>query len=269
MALVYKYFPTDRRGFFKDPKFRLSNPADLNDPMDCIPSIDLVDVERRVQEIVDRNRAAIRARYGAMAEAVIQQTADKYKQQLMVNKEPFLNKVLDIHRRHINEAIGILSLSKVSDVELMWAHYCEDHKGFVIGLDSNSAFFKRKPSDTPDVGELADVHYSSTPIQILVDDYRIPVELLYSKKSIWAYEQEVRIVRELQNGDEDIVVKGKHIHFFVFPKEDIREVIFGFNSPDDLIADITQDINADAAYQITFKRAGYDPKGNFVIANHP
>ncbi len=269
MAVIYKYFPTDRRGFFKDSKVRFSNPADLNDPLDCIPAIDLVDVERRVQRVVDGNRATIRARYGGMAEAVIQETAERYKQQLLANKAPFLNKVLAIHRKHINEAIGILSLSKLADVELMWAHYCEDHKGFVIGFDSNSTFFNRKPSDTPDVGDLVDVRYSSTPIQILVDDYKIPVELLYSKKSIWAYEQEVRIVRELRNRDEEKVVNGKRIHLFCFPKQDIREVIFGFNSPDDLIAEITRDIKADADYSIAFKRAGYDASGNFVITNYP
>ena len=41
----------------------------------------------------------------------------------------------------INRAQGVLSLSRTNDSLLMWAHYADSHRGFVLGLDETHPFF--------------------------------------------------------------------------------------------------------------------------------
>jgi len=39
--------------------------------------------------------------------------------------------------------VGVLSLSARPDSAVMWSHYADSHRGFVIGLDTNHDFFER------------------------------------------------------------------------------------------------------------------------------
>jgi hypothetical protein len=42
----------------------------------------------------------------------------------------------------------------------MWWHYAIEHKGFVIGFDSQDSFFAKRPNDPVDIGVLLPVNYS-------------------------------------------------------------------------------------------------------------
>uniref|UniRef100_UPI0020CD2CC1 DUF2971 domain-containing protein n=1 Tax=Vibrio cholerae TaxID=666 RepID=UPI0020CD2CC1 len=49
------------------------------------------------------------------------------------------------YRDIIDQSYGILCLSAKEDSLLMWSHYGNSHKGYVIEFDTSHKFFKRYP----------------------------------------------------------------------------------------------------------------------------
>ncbi|GAA4000890.1 DUF2971 domain-containing protein [Hymenobacter fastidiosus] len=104
----------------------------------------------------------------------------------------------DFHERKYienNKFIGVLSLSEKSDNILMWSHYSDNHKGFVLGFDTNCLFdsvggtihalnYQEKyPEIIPGLGLRGDAAI------------REIAEVYSTKSSLWSYEQEVRIFK--------------------------------------------------------------------------
>lgn len=176
-----------------------------------------------------------------------------------------LNKADIIIKKQLNDTIGVFSLTRVPDNEKMWELYCHDGKGFVIGLDSASSFFQPGQNSRPDIDRLVNIDYTSNPIEIKLEHFNVPEKLLYTKTLAWSYEQEVRIVHQLSDRDEELSMNGRIIHLFAFPKEDIREVIFGYNCSSDLIDKIKTDIQNDSVYKIELKKASLDQDSGISI----
>jgi hypothetical protein len=114
----------------------------------------------------------------------------------------------------------------------MWAHYTDCHRGFAIGFDTDSGFFKRGA-----FGGLREVIYANTRARVPEKDGRYATleeldsynaSVFFTKSCDWAYEKELRIVRHPQDAD---CVRGKpngwDICLFRFPLEAVREVIVG------------------------------------------
>ncbi|RSE30108.1 DUF2971 domain-containing protein [Acinetobacter junii] len=81
--------------------------------------------------------------------------------------------------------VAILSLTRNPLNSLMWAHYGDEHKGFVIGYEVETPFFKCKESN------LIPVHKGS--VIYMID------HLFLNKDTIWSYEEEVRIVKRISS----------------------------------------------------------------------
>lgn len=43
--------------------------------------------------------------------------------------------------KNFRDTMGVLSLTKRFDNQLMWAHYADSHKGIVLEFDPSSDFF--------------------------------------------------------------------------------------------------------------------------------
>lgn len=268
MAIVYKYYPTARHDFFQNARFRLTNQTELDDPRDMIPKFNLYDLEKHIQLEIARLQRKYLDRPRTLADAEIALRIDWIRKNHTVYIE-FLKKIaLESYCKNIDVDIGILSLSKKPNVEDMWSRYCDGHQGFVIGLDTTSEFFKRKPQDRPDIGELVPVDYPAGGLEILIEDFKVSDRVLYTKnpEPQWVVQEEVRLIRELKFRDEVKTFDGKDIYLFSFPKQDIREVIFGCRSSEKLIGEITRDINTDLQYSdIVYKKANYDAGGKFSL----
>ena len=111
---------------------------------------------------------------------------------------------------------GALSLTRSPENKLMWAHYADEHRGAVIELDVSVAGFNcEKTNFIPSF--LGGVIYSSTPeteryssnfenTMVLgkthdfhIDHYEKKQRLFLTKPLDWAYEEEVRVVKCLEN----------------------------------------------------------------------
>ncbi|OTG70638.1 hypothetical protein B9T38_11855 [Acinetobacter sp. ANC 4218] len=113
--------------------------------------------------------------------------------------------------------VAILSLTRTPLNSLMWAHYGEEHKGFVIGYDVETPFFKSEDSNLIPVHK-GNVIYTKTKPFLkastkLTTNLCNAIDGLYDKKdhksrelidhlflnkdTIWSYEEEVRIVKRV------------------------------------------------------------------------
>lgn len=131
--------------------------------------------------------------------------------------------------KNFRESVGILSLTRTPLNPLMWAHYAEEHKGFVVGYEVDTAFLKSRDFNLIPV-DAGDVMYTNTKtlhaltlenkqlldklevITMIPGDYRkafpevenLARKVFLVKHACWVYEEEVRVVKPLINFTEEV-----------------------------------------------------------------
>lgn len=113
--------------------------------------------------------------------------------------------------------VAILSLTRTPLNPLMWAHYGEEHKGFVIGYEVETPFFKSEKINLIPVHKGNVIYTKTKPFFKLStrsttnlcnaiaglhdeDDHKTKElidHLFLNKDTIWSYEEEVRIVKRV------------------------------------------------------------------------
>lgn len=129
--------------------------------------------------------------------------------------------------QQLNELIGILCLSRVSDSLLMWSHYANQYAGAVVEFDGSHEFFD---------GQI-DVEYR--PLRPMRDlgayispSEPIPIAELCAKSDQWKYEQEVRVIRSLADCQKEAFgPRGFPVYTQRLPPECIKSVILGQRTP--------------------------------------
>lgn len=133
-----------------------------------------------------------------------------------------------------NQSIGVLSLSQKLDDILMWAHYAQNNKGFVIEFDANHRFFNQPMDDHGLSGCLHRVVYSEDrPNRDSMLDMS-PSDIFLLKSEKWKAEEEWRMLQPLENGkrlEKDGIAilddERQPIYLFPLPPSCITGVIFG------------------------------------------
>lgn len=234
--IAYKYCEPDRIDVLENGMIRFTQPADFNDPFEASPSF-------------SGNRpdldGALLAQYLKDAEPCtpqvpLQRLADGAQNIVCLRRRFALD-----YSAKLSEHFVALCLSRSRSNLLMWAHYTDCHRGFVIGFDTDSEFFKRGV-----FGGLRDVKYTKIRARAPEKDIRYATQeeldsynssLFFTKSDDWAYEDELRIVRHPQDAD---CVPGKpngwDICLFRFPLEAVREIIVGTPMTEDNLARIVE-----------------------------
>jgi hypothetical protein len=211
-----KYMSNSRpvlEGLFNDHNIRFTQPAALNDPMDCQPLVRVDCPEgQHTRYIVDGVH--------------MPSANDWYSLQLVESR--------------VNES-GILSLTKNPVSFDMWSKYANGHKGFLIELRSD---FNKHKSLCSDVG----ISYSVSPVnyvatfeiqltecqdatgEILYEEF--DRRFFYTKLSRWASEKEYRLVRPLR----DLGKLSQGIHIGVYRD---TETVYLSPMPLELIVSVT------------------------------
>lgn len=135
--------------------------------------------------------------------------------------------------------IGILCLSECYDNLLMWAHYADSHKGFVIEFDEQNTFFDQRVSQNDELRYLRKVQYSETrPSRPFADIDSLDAFL--TKSSHWAYEQEWRMLLPLEQATRITQVKPIPVHLFTLPPSAFRSIYFGCRADASLVSDVME-----------------------------
>jgi hypothetical protein len=119
--------------------------------------------------------------------------------------------------------MGIYSLSRIYNNELLWAHYSNSHKGFCIEFDSVKLMdlYYQTSKNIANFVNLINVEYKKATPKLSLNDVtkktnneKIIAKILGSKSLAWKYEDEIRLVFE-GTGE-------KYINF-----KAIKSIIFG------------------------------------------
>lgn len=236
---IFKYMSENRiENILIDNKIRFTQPVYFNDPFEVKLAMKGFDTDEKLIKNFDMNFMKIiqeeyekldfEIKYKISFETFLffansrKEERKKLYLNVMGNETTFLmiKKEFD---EIINKLIGILSLTTKFDNLLMWAHYSNEHKGFVVEFDSENDFFKMKDDNYIYKG-IQKVNYSKIrPHKFLIENEW--EEIFLTKSEEWSYENEYRIIQRLQDADE---VKG-NISLFKFPKEMIQAIYCGCN----------------------------------------
>lgn len=158
----------------------------------------------------------------------------------------------------LSDTSGVLCLTRNPLNALMWAHYGDEHRGVVLGIDVEKAGFMDMQSCLvpAQFGSMVYTYTRPThalPIRTGIDPislgrtHHYPLgheeklqRTFLQKPSCWAYEEEVRVVKCLsdrKNGTnqsgtfDEVDLQNKTLYCFNLPAGAIREVYFGMRHP--------------------------------------
>ena len=133
----------------------------------------------------------------------------------------------------ISAHFGVLCLSKKRNSIVMFAHYGDNHHGFVIGFDDSHPVFQKgkglQPVNYVSERVVFDMNWEMGGAQ----ERKYAELLIFSKNEEWKYEDEVRQIFPLDECPikktyEDKRTKKKVMnHFYPLPPEAIRSVSLG------------------------------------------
>jgi len=248
-VILYKYLSPARLDVLAQRNVRFTQPGDFNDPFEFRPKIQAAASEQEVRTYVEENFERLveleLAKYGALIQLF---PREKLKELLLSQKarlpelfrlleSGMLDKVSFSIDQALNQNIGVLCLSEVRDSILMWGHYTDNHRGFVIEFDSNHSFFSNRRSEQDEFGFLRRVDYQRKRPSVILSDTSSPV-WFQTKSEQWAYEKEWRIVRVLSEAGCRINASPFPVCLFEFPAEAVLEIIIGLRATPSLIQEI-------------------------------
>src|SRR5262249_4259046 len=114
--LLYKYLSPDRLDVLRDGFIRLTQLAALNDPFECSPRF------LKANELTAPPQAE--------CQCCVDSYVDGAQENLLLEQ---------------STQTGVVCLTEHPDNLLMWAHYAQNHEGFVLGLDISNPFFSDRP----------------------------------------------------------------------------------------------------------------------------
>lgn len=226
--VLYKYYPEDNP-FFSNFAVRFTPRSDLNDPFELRPAMSVLNQAISEGDKFDKSKV----------------TVD--------------NSFVDNLRGLQNTGIFCLCESKLNP--LMWSHYANHHRGFVIGIDVSSKKFIDLALYSPQGGVATHPVKYSKKRALQVNHSSEWFTLKYED---WAYEKEHRIITHLyradiilENGEqvnlEQVnisqlmpLARSKFTCLFILPIEALKSVTFGAKMDEDRKNSILQLIHAHA-----------------------
>ena len=236
---LFKYLHPDRIDVLLGRSICFSSPAVLNDPFELKPHLAaLASPEHMESEIALRLPELVREEFEKLPLEVRSLVSAEVLRELLIRQLPQMTrniqgmaemlapKLQDVMARKLEELIGILCLSESADNLLMWAHYADSHRGFVIEFDECSPFFDRRVGPDDELRYLRKVSYSAKRPSLTlaeVEDF----SSFMTKGTDWQYEAEWRMMMPL-DAASTIVKNGQHaVHLYEFPADAITSVILG------------------------------------------
>lgn len=226
LVKTYKYLGVRAAEcYLTDQSVRFSQPKAFNDPFEMQPEFWVTNSDFNEPEEFSCN-------------FILTGHKTSYEKYLIHDQQP-ANSPHKIDNNKLigefNKKIGILCLTQANKLLpaniLMWAHYCESHRGIVIEFKKNHTFLASSTS----------VHYvARRPIidsKLLSDNEHIAIGDLYFKSDDWAYENELRITKRLEDckkldGAKDPL--GNPIYTSQIPEDSVNCIYLGCNASSEI-----------------------------------
>jgi hypothetical protein len=281
---LYKYLPPARADVLERASIRFTQPVYFNDPFEFSPTIGALVapsdegafIESALSEALSDKEAFAQRFYAALEEhapfpppevrtvvtpeiglALIEPELRPMFEEFIRQATHSLNERWRPEtREQVGRKVGVLSLTELPDNLLMWAHYAESHKGFVVGFDAEHPYFDARKHPDDMIRHLAPVVYTvDRPAAVLLNPsvaeqehaQRFASSFFLTKSVDWQYEREWRMLRSVDEASDRFDVNGEEVCLFAFPPDAITDVIVGCRMPNDGRARLTA-LRSDSRY---------------------
>jgi hypothetical protein len=212
----------DFRGvdILRNERIKFTLPQEFKDPFEMQLGIDTGTAKRQVKQLlVELEKQACReiSGYGDISH----RQRKKGRRNMVKTSETvalFRESFLKGTKNQSTEKIGILSLCEFHDSNLMWYHYADGHKGFVIEFDGDNEEFRK-------LGKSFKVDYVHKPP--VYNDTKPPPEFFRFKPNYLLHENEYRIVQFLQDCKHEKGEKDLTLYFRNLPRKSVKAVYLG------------------------------------------
>lgn len=232
--MLFKYMTSDRIDVLENLKIRFSPLVSLNDPFEALPLIDarkerehlIFDIERGLEDLWTNTELHEKTPENRQ---ILENTKSKLVENVNRNVSP--NAIGEELMSLLGGNFGVLSLSRTEGSLLMWSHYAEEGKGFVIALDDKHSFFRQRDL-MGNITRPIPVVYSGKRRKIVLGEENFYQKLLCEKPLEWAYEEEERIFRtcfskEGATGKDEY---GQEVVLSDLPVDAINSVYIGYHA---------------------------------------
>ena len=232
----------------KHLELKVTPPNQFNDPFEFTPHIISSNPIRKARAIL-KSKTHLKDWYVAEIRAGnFRGTFREYRKFVKLNRKVM---VVDMARHFptataevqqemldkISMTYGVLCLSKRRDSILMWGHYCDKHRGLVIGFDASNAVFNAKNGNVlrPVVYVKERVVFDATWNEN--DDLKFSQyeqQIILSKNADWSYEEELRLSGVLSPLKRKPLSDGSAGYFLPIPPAAFKTVTLGARFPSGL-----------------------------------
>lgn len=244
--MIYKYLSIAPKSAnpiapVKDRTLKFALVPDLNDPFENLPKVTMT--EDTLQEKIKESKELIHQQpaFSHISVEKREEFAEIAATSLKTNYDGANHDISEfLHQRQLakNTAknIGILSLTRNARNGLMWSHYCDKHRGYVLGFDDNHPWFNPPENAGKFLGRLIPIEYKNDRVELNagVNSEKQAFAPFFRKSYDWEYEEELRVLAPLS----EIKKINDLLYVREYPAEMLKEVIFGVDMPDTQIADI-------------------------------
>jgi Protein of unknown function (DUF2971) len=285
-STIYKYFPSSRRTFFTKPQVRFSPRQALNDPFEmsrrwheisteglrayvkdklnsslpaAFSSKDLL-ISRLAEEMQDKGQVLTPEQKQQALDILESEAGQAFLKNQLIIAQHALPPVVDVIFsqleatfdqvvNNVTSSTGVLCLTEDALNQQMWAHYADQGKGFVVGLDPRHSFFIHR-NESVERNLLKKVIYTDEHTQ---NFWRNPYYLFLVKAPGWAYEKEWRMFKKLETSDEAVVAVTPHIHLWNLAPHMISTIHFGYQYDEAEMAEDMTSLLATGARPVFYK----------------
>ena len=210
--VFYKYVSAERIDILQNLLIRFTQPTALNDPFEAIPAFEglatkggfaiaFADTIRQEAHMWEHLKKVTQTNLDQNAFADKIEKESDCAEQLYKSaglRDPFAYARKRTYK--LCNIVGILSFSETPDNLLMWAHYAEEHTGFVLVLDGTHDFFKGNNS-TQGFAKPERVQYCRNRPRTTIEE-ATEREIFLIKGFDWKYEKEWRYLKFLNDADK-------------------------------------------------------------------
>ena len=234
---LYKYLHPDRTDVLRNQCIRFSSPAALNDPFElkphfaalATPEYAAAELRRALPRVLAEELAQLPAELRALLptealQALLEAQLPSIQKNLAGASAQMMPLLQEKMARKLEELLGVLCLSESPNSLLMWAHYADSHRGFVVEFDETSPFFDRRVNENDELRHLSKVTYSSRRPSLTLSEVEDGSAFLM-KGVEWEYEVEWRMIAPLADASHVVGTGPEAVHLFSFPAEAVASVI--------------------------------------------
>jgi len=222
---LFKYVRAERVDILENQQIAFTRPEEFNDALDTrprvIPMTSKAIIKRKARderlEVIKQMPPGFQALPRVKRRRIERELFKGSIRQIQENADAIANKLRDDIYLGINNMFGVLCLTANPNHRLMWGHYADGDRGFVMEFDMQNPRFS-------ELDELHRIIYSSEPPTY---NPALGSQGWWKVKGKeWEYEEEYRIVSKLSECEKK-TIKDKTFYLRHLPRNCVKAIYMG------------------------------------------